>query len=356
MENKTMTKIKFIVSFREEKRWLEEMAEKGWFFKNITWAGIRYTFEKGEPRKMVYEIDRFDLQSSPTLSEIQQKKEFLSLAEELGWREVTHDVDMNYYFEKEYEENGINELYNDDEMRKIHANKFYDHLMAQSKQLDLLALFISVWFGILALIEKDITTLIFPFAYVLFVIAYHTLMGHLASLIRRDLSLSFEEWMENRQKEEKCRVVFRIFFSSRRLEKYLARESAKGWHIHKITPFRYYFEKGEPQSFHYCIDSRASVNARLKKKHEDTFQDGKDIMLQNNDWQYQSVDDAAEKGWHYLCASSSLLILYTRTSEPSQTEVLPTRRLCLHPWLTLYGIIFVVGFITGFLISFLGIF
>lgn len=107
----TMKQTRFFVSLQKEKHWLEEMALKGYLFKNISWGGIRYTFEIGEPKKMVYEIDRFNLPKNPSLKDIHDRGEFLAIAEEMGWTEVTHDVDMNYYFSKPYEDNGINELY-----------------------------------------------------------------------------------------------------------------------------------------------------------------------------------------------------------------------------------------------------
>ena len=111
MKEQILKKTKFIMSIQEECRWLEEMAQKGWFFTNIT-MGVRYTFKKGEPRKVVYDIDRFDIPKKPTLEDINAKEIFMEMAEDMGWKEVTHDETMTYYFVKDYEEGGINEIHN----------------------------------------------------------------------------------------------------------------------------------------------------------------------------------------------------------------------------------------------------
>ena len=116
-------KIKIMVSYQKERGWLEEMALQGWFLENIS-LGIVYTFVKGEPKRMLYDIDRFSLPKKPTLEEIRHKEMFLEMAQELGWREVTHGEDMTYYFAREYEEGGVNELHNDPESRRFLAAKF----------------------------------------------------------------------------------------------------------------------------------------------------------------------------------------------------------------------------------------
>ena len=124
---------KCYLSFRKELDWLEEMALKGYMLKDIKF-GIRYYFQKEQPRHMLYEIDRFDLKKNPTSEEMLQKKQFIEMATEAGWREVTHDESMNYYFTKEYEENGFNELYNDEESIQIRADKYRKRFMDDAKE------------------------------------------------------------------------------------------------------------------------------------------------------------------------------------------------------------------------------
>ncbi len=353
MENKTMMKkTRWFVSARKEQMWLEEMAQQGWFFTNITWGGIRYTFEKREPRKMVYEIDRFDLPKSPRLAEIKGKKEFFELAKEMGWKEVTHDVDMNYYFAKEWEEDGINELYDTEEMRKVHADKYYHHYIDQSRTLNAIGLLIGCIWIINAMLDRTGVGF-FGIGYLMFVVAYNMMMGYFGNLWRRELSVSAQEWAQQYRAEQACKVTRRFFISSKSLETYLTKMSGQGWHIKKITSSRYYFEKGEAEERHYVIDSKKSVNYRLPKEQKNQYEDGKDIMMQNNDWQYQSVEDAEALGWSYLCASSNLLILYTRKDEAGETETLDTKRFCLHPWVVVYMGCFMAGYVVGIVMAML---
>ncbi len=350
MEDKiTMKKTRWFISGRKEKLWLEEMAQQGWFFTNITWSGIRYTFEQGEPKKMVYEVDRFDLPKSPSLSEIQAKKEFFELAEEMGWQEVTHDVDMNYYFSKEWEEDGVNELYETHEMRKIHGDKYYHHFVEQAKGLNWLSLFLGVIWMITGVIGGGKADL-FGLGYLMFVIGYSMMMEYFGRLWKSELSISAEEWRKQQEHRSRCKEVKRFFLSSKSLERYLVKMSREGWHVTQITNNRYYFEKGEPEEREYVIDSKNSVMNRLSKALRKEYEDGKDIMMQNQDWQYQSVEDAKALGWNYLCASGNLLILYTREEKPQEEEVLATKSCCLHPWLLFYAGCFLAGFVIGFII------
>ncbi len=352
MENKTIIRqTRWFFSARKEKMWLEEMAQKGWFFRNITWGGVHYTFEKGEPKKMVYEIDRFDLPKSPRLSEIKAKKEFFDLAEEMGWKEVTHDVDMNYYFAKEWEEDGINELYDTEEMRKVRADKYYHHYMDQSHSLNIIGLIVGIIWIFNALLDRSGVGF-FGIGYLMFVVAYNMMMRYFGDLWRRELSMSAQEWEDQYHAGQTSKVTKRFFLSSKSLEKYLMKMSSQGWHVKRITSYRYYFEKGEAQERYYVIDSKKSVNFRLPKGQE-KYEDGKDIMMQNNDWQYRSVEDAEALGWRYLCASSNLLVLYTRKDAPWENEQLATKRFCLHPWVAFYLGCFAVGFVLGFLFGFL---
>lgn len=120
----TIKKCHYTFSFQKEKIWLEEMAAQGWFFKNVT-LHFCYTFEKGIPQKGCYEIDRYNLPKNPTLTQLKEKDDFMEMAAEMGWKLLAHDEDLNYYYYKKYEENGINELYNDADARCTHGKKYY---------------------------------------------------------------------------------------------------------------------------------------------------------------------------------------------------------------------------------------
>ena len=133
MSKERMKKLKWMESYQQERLWLEEMARKGWFLENINWGCI-FTFVKGEPKHMLYDIDRFSIPKNPTLEEIRHKEMFFEIARELGWQEVTHGEDMTYFFAKEYEEDGINELHNDPESRRFMAAKYRKYYSALAKQ------------------------------------------------------------------------------------------------------------------------------------------------------------------------------------------------------------------------------
>ena len=54
MENNIIKKTKPFVSIMKEKIWLEQMALKGYKLIQMT-MGMRYTFEKIEPTRLIYD-------------------------------------------------------------------------------------------------------------------------------------------------------------------------------------------------------------------------------------------------------------------------------------------------------------
>lgn len=344
-------KTKLFFSIIKEKLWLEYMAEQGYILTNIT-MGMRFTFGVEEPKRLVYEIDRFDLPKSPTLKEIKYKDEFLELAQEMGWSVVTHDEDMNYYFVKEYTEDGINELYDSEEMRKIRALKY-------KKRFDTLANFIlvfGIFFGLFAFIAawNDLSYLKFSLGYLLFTSSYAVLAQAIARKYYRELMLSASEWKTlYSNKNEDRKVVRKWFFFSKKLSNYLSKQSEKGWHIVRMTRFKYYFSKGKPEYRSYLIDTKKSVNMRIRANKGKVSRDRKDINNLCNDWQLQSVKDAKGNGWDFVCATGNLHILYVgKCHEGEYPTPLKVRNLCLYPWTKFYTICFIIGFIIGVCISF----
>ena len=99
-KDNTLSLIRFFISIRKEKAFLEEMALKGWFFSDLK-LGVKYIFKKGEPKKMIYEVDRFNLPKNPTIKDIMARKNFIETAYEMGWKVITHDETLIYYFGKE---------------------------------------------------------------------------------------------------------------------------------------------------------------------------------------------------------------------------------------------------------------
>ena len=92
----------------KEQQFLEDMALKGYRLVNVQIG--RYTFKKGESRKVKYQLD---FKGLGKISEA----DYLQLFEDAGWKCV-HRLGAWYYFEKEYtdEEPDIS-IFNDNRSR-----------------------------------------------------------------------------------------------------------------------------------------------------------------------------------------------------------------------------------------------
>ena len=93
-----MKKIKFFTSLAKERDWLEEMARQGFLLTNIT-MGVIYTFQGCEPCEKVYEVERFAISANPSITELTARTNAIDVATQFGWEMVTHDENMNYYFQ-----------------------------------------------------------------------------------------------------------------------------------------------------------------------------------------------------------------------------------------------------------------
>lgn len=310
MKEQILKKTKFIMSIQDELCWLEQMALKGWFLTNIT-MGIRYTFKKDTPRKVVYDVDRFDIPKKPTLEDINSKDIFMEMASDLGWTEVTHDETMTYYFVKDYEENGINEIHTEDETRKLRAEK-YCRLINEQKDSLLWPLFLVSFMDLIVMLiglvinDRFITLYNYLCAgYITFFSLYYIYMKSLAEKVRIELSMSREQWEDNRYniKREK-----KFILTNRGLTGYLAEMAKGGWLLASVTPFTYSFKKSDIADITYTIDTPSYMITR----HSDmNINDKKDWYGINNDWQIQSVRDAEQNGWSYVCSLQNKTIIYS---------------------------------------------
>lgn len=313
MEKREIKKFKFIITLRQECQWFEEMAKQGLFFKNVAY-GCLYTFAYGEPKNMMYEADRFNLPKKPTLEEIRSKELFMDMAQEMGWQEVTHDEMLNYYFCKEYEEGGINELYNDEVSREQRASKFPAYFKRKEKE--------AVFWGVV-LILIDIILKIWAFfdpkmrmPWYDAVVLVYVLCNNLAALffwsvsdrMEADFLLSRKEWEEKQKSTDK--TVRRFIVTIRGLNRFLRKEEEKGYILKGVTLTKYYFVKKENSHQVYTMDSKWLTNRRQKKKRAGGFKDKKDKWGMNNDWQVQSLNDAEEKGWNFVCALENRAVIY----------------------------------------------
>ena len=67
-----LKKFKFFLTFHKEREWLENMALQGYMLEDVK-LGMFYCFRKDEPKRMLYEVDRFDLKRNPNLEEMMEK-------------------------------------------------------------------------------------------------------------------------------------------------------------------------------------------------------------------------------------------------------------------------------------------
>lgn len=319
MEKNSKKKIKLFVSFQKERLWLEEMAQKGWFLVNIN-GGMYYTFEKGEPKNMMYEIDRFNLPKKPTLEEIRHKEFFMDMAEELGWKEVTHNEALTYYFCKEYNEEDINELYNDEESRRHRAKKFSSFYHKKAQEMVVCVTFvvlIDFLTMLLSNILPELESLLSWYNY--FVLGYAVLANSLAlaywkigKKTEEELLLDRQEWKKKRE-NTKCKK--KLIFTIRRLKRFLREQEENGWILTDVSATKYYFVRKEDKHQIYTMDSKWLMNKRRKEKQEEVIKDKKDWEGMNNDWQVQSLKDAEEKGWKFVCALENRAIIYRGDAE-----------------------------------------
>lgn len=304
---------KMIFSYQKERKWLEDQSEKGLFLSDI-FMGMLYTFAEGEPKRMLYDIERFNLSKKPTLEEIRHKELFQEMAQEMGWREVTHDEDLTYYFAKEYEENGVNELCNDGESRRYRAEKFRNHYAQNAKRLcffAMLVVIVDILAKCLRLVDDIPVTWYdwFTLFYVTVTNGMALISWRLAEKHYRELSMTRQEWEES-VNPASHREVRKLILTNRGLKRFLAKQAAEGWSLSGVTPTRYFFERSDVGDVIYTMDSKWLVNRRRKERNENKIGDSKDLCGMNNDWELQSVRDAGEKGWKFVCALENRSIIY----------------------------------------------
>lgn len=311
----TKKRFRIMAGYQKERMWLEEMALQGWFLTDIS-LGMIYTFKKNEPKHMLYDIDRFSLPKKPTLEEIRRKEMFLEMAEELGWKEVTHSEGMTYYFAKEYEEGGVNELHNDPESRRFLAEKYLSSFSYHAKQqvfwaavivvINILEKLLQIW------VKEDFYLGWFDW-FTLFYVAicnfFAVYLWKMGIRTEKELSMSRQEW-ENSVNPETHKIVRKLIWTNRGLNKFLRMQEEQGWLLVSVTPTKYFFEKSQGGNWIYTMDSKSLTNKRRKAANREKFEDGKDWTGINNDWEIASVQDAEEKGWTFVCALENRAVIY----------------------------------------------
>jgi tmRNA-binding protein len=310
--NNDIKVFKYFISYYRERKWLEEMALQGLFLKDIRF-GIYFTFYRDSPRKILYEMNRFDISKKPTLEEIKRKEMFMEIASEMGWKEVTHDETMTYYFCKEYEPDEINELCNDDESRKLRSEKFKKYYFGRARFLILFACILSTVNIMLMIYEDSIMWRNglgwFTVVYNAFVFLVSLFLWQCGVIISREMKMSWSKWLDHIDRS-KYKKKIKLILTMNALDKYLKKEENNGWELVSVTPLRYYFKKSETKAQVYTMDSKWLTNKRIIERAGQKIADKKDLNGINFDWLLESVREAEEKGWTFVCALESRAIIY----------------------------------------------
>ncbi len=300
---------RWFISFMKERDWLEKQSMEGWFLKDVR-SGVRYTFEKGEPRHMVYTVERFDLPKNPLRREIEERNGVMEMARETGWEIVCHDVAMDYYLAKPWEEGASNEFYDSVEDRRKRADS-YRNFFIQKASVMLGAMLFVCLAGILFYITAPVVKWfsVFTTAYCAFVSVYILVMFSWIRLYEREMRLTMDEWRALYGTDDTVRK-YKWILTIGGLEKYLKKQAASGLHIRDMKLLRYIFVKGEPEDMVYMMDTKYLANKRRKQAGEAAFKDSRDWEGRNNDWQVYSLEQAEQAGWDFVCAVESRNILY----------------------------------------------
>ena len=89
MSKERLVKYHVFVAWADEKeeRWLEEMAAHGW---QLVKGGIRFVFERDEPREMRYRLDY-------RMKRPQDEGEYYALFRDAGWEHVCDFMSWHYF-------------------------------------------------------------------------------------------------------------------------------------------------------------------------------------------------------------------------------------------------------------------
>lgn len=345
-------KFKFFLYISKEQKWLEEMALQGYILEDVK-MGVFFYFRKDAPKRMLYEYDRFFQKKHLSREEILEKENFLQMAEETGWKEITHDETLTYYFAKEYEEGGFNELYIDKDSKQRKVDKFRTFFESQLKLSLYGSTVISILLFLFLLMIPNNWCLYICSGYLVVVLLYFSFLQTYLPKFYKDLMLSRED-LEH-QKEMNTIKKYRFIFTIKKLQKYLEKYAKEGWELVSMTNFSYVFQRCNASTVDYVIDSMSMVNTRRKSAGLDKVYVKKDWMHLSHDWQAMSLTYAESHGLEYLYTHDNRIILYkvydaTKIPEDMQKSknLLITKSTIYSTYLLICGII---GGIIGLLMA-----
>lgn len=112
MEKKVVYRLFTIADYEREALYFREMHAKGWKLRKVSYSillfAVKYTFEKGHPEQVSYQLDFYPMEKS-------ERAFYLQLFKDCGWEHIT-DFNSFSYFRKahsEIESNAEFEIYND---------------------------------------------------------------------------------------------------------------------------------------------------------------------------------------------------------------------------------------------------
>lgn len=112
MEKKVVYRIATIADYDREALYLRKMHAEGWKLKEVTYSNlvvaVKYTFEKGHPEQVSYQLDFYPMEKS-------ERAFYLQLFKDCGWEHIT-DFNGFSYFRKAHsgiESDAEFEIYND---------------------------------------------------------------------------------------------------------------------------------------------------------------------------------------------------------------------------------------------------
>ncbi len=334
MKANTIKIKKLFFNYLKEQAWLEQKALEGYKLCNITFGYI-FEFEKIEPTRLVYEVERFNLSSHPTLREINERRQFLEMAEESGWELVTCDESLTYYLCKPYNEQDVNELYNDIESRKVRAGKFRNIYLEMSQTIMRFALAINLITILLFAMEGFQIQETFTRIYLAVALIYSStsyiiyfIYKRLADNIYSELCMSKEDWQKKFDDTTKnVMKCTKLIVRSKSLVKYLNKQAMEGWYLSKANMFSYTFTRegnliqskvtapsfGSQQTVYYVIENKSTLGRRLKNTGLSLEKNKKDIAGLGFEWLEQSVTIAKKEQLHYVCAYQKQYVVYAAT-------------------------------------------
>ncbi len=306
-----MTKIKFFLSLLKERDWLEDMAREGWLLNNIN-MGIVYHFTQIEPCEKVYEVERFAITSRPTVTDLTAKVHALDITSQFGWKQVTHDENMNYYFVKDKAGDETDELYDTPELRLERASRYRQHHSVEGA-FDLL----KGWFGLTFLyilffiIFSDTPDMQRGMMWLYIVLTIFELLCIYGSMklgqqYYTEFSMSRSEWEQYKKHREK-----KHFNKVQQLRSYLQKKSEFGLSL-KCYEDGYFIFEEDTQRYNYFVDTKSSLKKRLKLEGESFKDESKDIQVQSLKWYETSIANASKYGLYPVAVIDKKVLIYKR--------------------------------------------